>query len=207
MGIFAQIRSRVLPVPALLLPNFVPAAASAGWGDENWGQMVWGAGAPQIPAMTAGGIVAVALVFLAALCGTSSAQTTHTVLLESTTFVPDTLTIDEGDTVDFVWNVGVHNVVSGPGVPDGAFDSGPIVPPPFTFSVTFDSAFLAANPMPGNLYDYYCDVHLGLGMVGTITVTTPVPALPTWGLITMAGTVVGGACFLLRKKRRGLRQA
>jgi hypothetical protein len=64
MARIAPIRSRVLPIPALLLPLFLPAAASAGWGDENWGEMVWGAAAPQVPAMAVGGVVAVAALFL-----------------------------------------------------------------------------------------------------------------------------------------------
>jgi hypothetical protein len=64
MARFASPRSRVLPISALLLPLLVPTIASAGWGDENWGEMVWGAGAPQIPALPVGGIVAVAALLL-----------------------------------------------------------------------------------------------------------------------------------------------
>jgi hypothetical protein len=54
----------LLPILALLLILLLPARASAGWGDENWGAMVWGAAASQIPAMTVGGVVAVASLFL-----------------------------------------------------------------------------------------------------------------------------------------------
>jgi len=64
MARIAQIRSRVLPILALLLPLLLPAIASAGWGDESWRAMVWGAGAPQIPAMAVGGLVAVAALLL-----------------------------------------------------------------------------------------------------------------------------------------------
>ena len=64
MGRFTQIRYRVLPIPALSLPLLLPTVASAGWGDENWGEMVWGAGAPQIPAMAVEGVVAVAALLL-----------------------------------------------------------------------------------------------------------------------------------------------
>jgi hypothetical protein len=64
MARIAQIRSRVLPISALLLPLLFPTAASAGWGDENWGEMVWGAGAPQIPSLPVEGIVAVAALLL-----------------------------------------------------------------------------------------------------------------------------------------------
>ena len=64
MARFTQVRARVLPIPALLLPLLSPAVAAAGWGDENWGEMVWGASAPQIPAMAVGGVVAVAALLL-----------------------------------------------------------------------------------------------------------------------------------------------
>jgi hypothetical protein len=64
MARFAQTRSRVLPISALLLPVLLPNVASAGWGDENWGEMVWGAGAPQIPALPVEGIAALAVLLL-----------------------------------------------------------------------------------------------------------------------------------------------
>lgn len=42
---------------------------------------------------------------------------------------------------------------------------------PATFEVTFDAAFLAANPRPGNRYDYLCIPHNSF-MRGSITVDT-----------------------------------
>lgn len=121
--------------------------------------------------------------FVAALSLATSthAQTTHTVDLDSFTFVPSSLTVQVGDTVDWVWVVGLHNVISGVGgVPDGNFSSGSFVPPPATYSVTFDQAFLDAHPVAGNNYDYYCDVHVGIGMTGIIQVAGTVPGGPTW---------------------------
>lgn len=106
------------------------------------------------------------------LSASASAQTTHFVDLNSVTFSPEDLVIDVGDTVQWDWVVGFHNVVSGVnGIHDGAFQSGAPVPPPATFSLTFDQAFLDANPRPGNFYEYYCIIHLP-GMVGTIKVRT-----------------------------------
>ncbi|MEO0652081.1 MAG: plastocyanin/azurin family copper-binding protein [Planctomycetota bacterium] len=109
---------------------------------------------------------------LLALAPSLAAQTTHDVFLFNTEFAPENVTIQVGDTVRWLWVGGFHNVVSGVGgAADGSFSSGnpSISAPPF--SVTFDAAFLAANPMPGNVYDYYCVVHLP-GMTGTVTVET-----------------------------------
>ena len=64
MARFAQARSRVLPISGLLLPLLLPTVAWAGWGDENWGEMVWGGAAPPIPAMAVGGVVALAALLL-----------------------------------------------------------------------------------------------------------------------------------------------
>ena len=60
MARFAQIRSRTLPIVSVLLPS----VASAGWGDENWGEMVWGGAAPPIPSLPVEGIVALAALLL-----------------------------------------------------------------------------------------------------------------------------------------------
>jgi plastocyanin len=115
-----------------------------------------------------------ALSFVLALAGAAAAQTTHVVNLSGTSFSQPNLTIAPGDTVQWVWVSGMHNVESGVGgVPDGNFTSGPATLPPNTFSVTFDAAFLAAHPMPGKVYPYYCIVHVDLGMDGTVTVAFP----------------------------------
>ncbi|MEE9212071.1 MAG: plastocyanin/azurin family copper-binding protein [Phycisphaeraceae bacterium] len=92
-------------------------------------------------------------------------------------FLPDMLVIDVGDTVRWIWDGGGHNVVSGsPGVPDGAFYSGLPAPAGTIFEVVFDQAFLDANPVPGGLYDYYCEPHADFGMIGSIDVSLPCPA-------------------------------
>ncbi len=90
-------------------------------------------------------------------------------------FTPGTVSIQPGDTVNWVWfSVGFnHSVTSGSnGNPDGLFDSG-IHGDPFTFSFTFPNA---------GTFPYYCIPHLSMGMVGTILVAeatpTPTPAQP-----------------------------
>ena len=120
------------------------------------------------------------LAVVAGICLASTsavAQTTVTVqLLGGNSFSPADVTIQVGDTVQWEWVAGNHNVesgtvVSGSGVPDGNFRSGN--PTPIggtTFDVVFDQAFLDANAMSGNVYPYYCDPHAGVGMIGSVTV-------------------------------------
>ena len=63
-------------------------------------------------------------------------------------FLPQDLQIQVGDTVTRVWKGGVHTVYSSTGgLPNGIFGSGTAAGDVgHTFSVTFDAAFLAANP-------------------------------------------------------------
>ena len=126
------------------------------------------------------------------LAGAASAQITHNVAVgPNFEFVPDDLTVMVGDTVQWDWSGGFqHNVESGVGsVPDGIFTSGFPVIAPATFSVTFDQPFLAANPVPGNAYDYYCIVHESFfGMDAVIRVMEPYSCLnPPGSLVTISG--------------------
>ncbi|MBC8327188.1 MAG: hypothetical protein H8E31_00400 [Planctomycetes bacterium] len=109
----------------------------------------------------------------------ATAQSTYTVDLVGTSFSPASLTIDEGDTVIWNWVSGLHNVNS----VDGLFLSGAPVTAPNTYSITFDTAFLAAAPANGNVYSYQCDVHVGFGMTGAVTVLTGNPVLTVTGLV------------------------
>ncbi len=100
-----------------------------------------------------------------------SAGTTHVVELMSFTFVPPDIEIEVGDTVRWVWVVGFHNVESGVnGIHDGNFRSGDPEFSPAEFEFTFDQQFLDDNPMQDNLYPYFCVVHFGIDMVGSVTV-------------------------------------
>ncbi len=87
-------------------------------------------------------------------------------------FTPANVTIETGDTVHWFWAGGLHNVESGVGgVHDGNFRSGdPTSDTSTTFDVTFDEAFLTAQPIPQDVYPYYCAVHEALGMVGSVSV-------------------------------------
>lgn len=104
-----------------------------------------------------------------ALALPAAAQNTHVVRVGANltqTFEPANLIVGVGDTVEWVWEGGIHNV----NATSGAFLSGTPQPGPNTFSVTFDAAFLAANPVAGDVYDYVCDLHVVLGMVGSVKV-------------------------------------
>jgi len=103
------------------------------------------------------------------VCTNVHAQTTHTVNVTGVAFSPSSLVVTVGDTVDFVWGTGIHNVRA----ISGAFDSGNPVSGTTTFSVTFDQAFLNANPFSNNFYKYVCDLHIAYGMEGSIQVDTP----------------------------------
>merc|ERR1712048_418060 len=108
----------------------------------------------------------------AVACRSRDCAARATVLLGSDSgglaFVPETLTIKSGETVDFKNNVGFpHNVVfDEDAVPDGV-DAGALSredylnAPGETFSMKFDKA---------GTYGYYCEPHQGAGMKGKIVV-------------------------------------
>jgi plastocyanin len=112
--------------------------------------------------------------------GTDMAAATNTVTVSSSTgalsFSPQNLTIKAGDTVQWNFASGGHNVISGSGnngtfTPDGKFCStsntdcttaaGVAIPSGTTYSFTFPTA---------GTYPYFCGFHSTLGMTGTITV-------------------------------------
>ena len=112
---------------------------------------------------------------LAVMAAATAEATDHDVLVSGTSFSPADLKIEVGDTVRWEWGTGIHNVESGVnGTHDGNFTSGaPVNSPGFVYQLTFDQAFLDANPMPDNVYPYYCVLHVAFGMEGTVTVNEP----------------------------------
>lgn len=86
-------------------------------------------------------------------------------------FTPANVTIQVGDTVRWTWASLSHTVTEGTdGVVNGneAFN-GVLDSVHTTYQFTFDAAFVAANPRPGGVYDYFCQPHYPV-MVGTVTV-------------------------------------
>ena len=100
------------------------------------------------------------------------------------TFSPSSQTINVGDTVEWVWGLGLHSSTSGViCVADGKWDS-TLIAPPATFSVTFTQA---------GTFPYYCTLHCVFGMTGeiivqepTLTPTSTVTATPTPTTTTLA---------------------
>jgi plastocyanin len=104
------------------------------------------------------------LIFILSLSYTLHAQTTHNVSVSSNIFTPADLTIQVGDIVVWTNTGGGHNVngttTTFPSNPEG-FGSGAASSTLWTYSFTFDTE---------GEYDYQCDPHATLGMVGSITV-------------------------------------
>lgn len=94
------------------------------------------------------------------------AQTGHTVVVGSAgnSFIPSSLTINQGDTVYFDCVGGFHNVdgtqATYPSNP-ASFGNGAAASAPWTYSYVFNTA---------GSYTYECTPHAGGGMIGTITV-------------------------------------
>jgi len=88
--------------------------------------------------------------------------------MDTAKFTPKYLTIQVGDTVQFVNHDGIHNVVAD----DGSFVSGPVEPPTgpdWPFKVTFTKT--GTNP-------YYCSIHGNIGGVGQSGIIFVRPAHP-----------------------------
>ena len=86
----------------------------------------------------------------------------YTITVDGTNlrFYPDSLTINEGDSVRFLWGGELlpHNSVE----ENGVFDSGePEREVNYLYSFDFDQA---------GTYDFFCEPHQSVGMDGTITV-------------------------------------
>ncbi len=86
-------------------------------------------------------------------------------------FYPNSLIIETGDLVRWVWADGPHNVVSGvDGAPDGVFHSGAPAFPATMFNVTFNKMLLNLHPKGGGQYPYFSEPDWFSGMVGSVAV-------------------------------------
>jgi len=104
---------------------------------------------------------------------TTMGPTTHTVHVgpsETFTFSPSSLTINVGDTVQWVWDSDVHTVTSGAEcTADGMFcspnDTNCASGTTSNAGATYEHTFTTAGT-----FSYFCTPHCTLGMVGSITV-------------------------------------
>jgi len=105
---------------------------------------------------------------LSCLVAVSAPAAVHTVNQVGLTFVPEELTVNIGDTVEWVWSTGLHTVTSGVDLVDP------------NLGILFDQALDSGNPLASYTFDqpgeipYLCRFHFGLGMTGIIRVGTGV---------------------------------
>ena len=110
--------------------------------------------------------ICTSMIVTLALAGSALAET-HTVLANNSSFSPDSIDVEPGDTIVWQYNSGYpHTVTSGvPCTPDGLFfselDGGN---PTFTWEVP-----VAASA----IIPYFCEPHCNMGMDGIITVVGP----------------------------------
>ena len=93
-------------------------------------------------------------------------QTTHIIENAGTTFSPATLTIQEGDMVEFDI-AGNHNVNE---MSEANFNALNGVLLPGGFMLGFGGGLLTAGDLPLGTHYFYCAPHVSGGMVGTLTV-------------------------------------
>lgn len=112
----------------------------------------------------------------------------HTVTVgPGLTFSPASITITEGDTIEWSFAGGFHSVRSGSGcISDGTFDSGAVSVAGTTYSFTYNTA---------GTYDYHCGVgtHCAFGMEGSVTVEAappPSPGVPSMDLWALGATAL-----------------
>jgi plastocyanin len=131
------------------------------------------------------------LLFLFCIPYLGITQNSHTINTAGNTFSPASLTINVGDTVTWNNTAGYHNVNATlsiyPSNPEG-FGNG-VAAAPWSFQWIFT--------MPGT-YDYQCDPHVGIGMIGVVTINAiPVPGCtdPIATNYDPAATVDDGSCL------------
>ena len=103
-----------------------------------------------------------ALIFILALSLNLKGQTTHNVSVTSNVFTPSQLTITVGDKVVWKNDEGSHNVNGKQATfPNNPSSFGNEVGAAWTYEYVFSTA---------GTYNYQCDPHAGMGMVGKIIV-------------------------------------
>lgn len=129
----------------------------------------------------AAGLVAGLAVGLVTLLSPPAFAAVHVVVQSGLTFVPDDLTIQVGDTVQWNWASGSHTVTNGSSLADPQL--GVLFDAPLNSTNTnFTHTFTTAGDVP-----YLCRPHAGFGMTGIVRVDAPsaVGDLPGNGLAAL----------------------
>jgi plastocyanin len=90
--------------------------------------------------------------------------TIHTIVVQNYSFAPNILTVDVGDTIEWMWESGTHTTTS-TSIPPGAVAWDQQIN---NASVSFQYVVLT----PG-LYQYQCSIHVSMGMTGQFTAMNP----------------------------------
>ncbi len=113
------------------------------------------------------------------------------------TFDPADITINVGDTVEWVWTTGVHTVTNGTGAADP------------NVGILFDDALTVGNPTPSYTFttvgdvDYFCRPHEFFNMNGIIRVQSvgqPVPTLGEWAFGATALLMLAAGFVMARRR-------
>lgn len=110
----------------------------------------------------------------------------HTVYVYDFYYQPAHITIDQEDTVRWVWVHDFHDVRSGlpPGQAQTTYDDAfmsPVENANYVHEVVFTRTLLKENPAPNNIYEYYCSPHYLDNMLGSITVVRKPTAITAVG--------------------------
>ncbi len=145
-------------------------------------------------------VVVAGALCLVLLTGVALAET-HVVTVRNFEFDPSTLTIAPGDAVRWEWESGTHTTTNGAG--SGAPDAGTLWDEPISSSDTqFTYTFNSAGTFP-----YFCRPHEGLGMTGSITVSSGSVQLPgssTAGKVGLAALMLIGGALIITRRRRAM---
>ena len=132
-------------------------------------------------------LLLIAAIFFAA---TSSFATTFMVSVGGTAFTPSTLTVHPGDVIMWMWTDGTHTTTSTSVPPEAATWNSNINSTTTSFTYT---------PTVVGTYQYQCNFHVSMGMVGTITVVPPTGIAPvnTSSVFSMSPNPVSGSLHIL----------
>lgn len=117
---------------------------------------------------------------------------TDTVRMVDFAFVPASITIEPGDTI--VWRSTQQCCL----LHTSTRSSGPmtwnaVVPLNTTFKLAFNNQ---------GTFNYVCSNHAGIGMVGSITVLSKVPALGWLGLTLLFSCLAAAGLYILENRRK-----